>query len=161
MTVTRMTVPLAIEATSVTPRARTSNYPEPFYRRMSRRLKRQLGDAFGLRSFGVNLTVLQPGGESALLHRHSVQDEFVYILQGEPTLVTDRGEVALRPGMCCGFAANGAAHQIVNRTSSDVVMLEVGDRQPGDTASYPADDIAAAQDGDGNWVFARKDGTPY
>jgi uncharacterized cupin superfamily protein len=153
--------PLAIDAASMPPRARSSNYPEPFFSRMSRREKRQLGERFGLRNFGVNLTRLAPGGESALLHRHSRQDEFVYVLQGEPTLVTDRGETVLRPGMCAGFPASGPAHQLVNRTNSEVVYLEVGDRTPGDEVLYPADDIQAVLDGDGKWVFSRKDGTRY
>ena len=81
---------------------------------MSRREKRALGDLFGLKNFGVNLTRLLPGGESALLHQHSKQDEFIYILTGEPTLVTDAGVAALRPGMCAGFirgARNQGLHQ--------------------------------------------------
>lgn len=56
---------------------RPSSYPEPFFSRMLKREKRPLGDLFDLRNFGVNLTPLHPGGESALLHRHSKQDEFV------------------------------------------------------------------------------------
>jgi uncharacterized cupin superfamily protein len=109
----------------------------------------------------VNLTRLAPGGESALLHRHSRQDEFVYVLEGEPTLVTDKDEVALRPGMCAGFAAAGIAHQLVNRTTRDAVYLEIGDRSAGDEGSYPRDDIKAAQAPDGRWIFAHKDGRPY
>lgn len=161
MTGNDLTKPLAVRAADVAPRTRPSNYPEPFSSRMAGREKRQLGDEFGLKNFGVNLTVLKPGGESALLHRHSKQDEFVYILQGDPVLVTDEGEAQLSPGMCAGFPARGAAHQLVNRTSSDVVYLEVGDRTPGDEGEYPADDIKAALGADGKWVFTRKDGTPY
>jgi uncharacterized cupin superfamily protein len=76
----------------------------------------------------VNLTNLLPGGESALLHRHSKQDEFVYILQGQPTLITDDGEIALGPYMCAGFPAAGRAHHLVNRTNLEVLFLEIGDR---------------------------------
>lgn len=152
--------PLAIEAASAPLRAKPSNYPEPFFSRMLRREKRPLGDLFGLKNFGVNLTTLKPGGESALLHRHSRQDELIYILEGEPTLVTDKGEVALRPGMCAGFPAGGVAHHLVNRTKRDVVYLEIGDRSPGDEGSYPNDDIKAVLV-DGKWAFARKDGTAY
>jgi uncharacterized cupin superfamily protein len=152
--------PLAIVAAEAAPKARQSNYPEPFLTRMRRREKRPLGDMFGLKNFGVNLTRLAPGGESALLHRHSKQDELVYILEGTPTLVTDRGEVQLAPGMCAGFPAAGLAHQLVNRTDSDVVYLEIGDRTPGDEGSYPADDIAAKPT-PGGWVFTHKDGRPY
>jgi uncharacterized cupin superfamily protein len=152
--------PLAIVAAEAAPKARQSNYPEPFLSRMRKREKRPLGDVFGLKNFGVNLTRLAPGGESALLHRHSNQDELVYILEGTPNLVTDRGEVQLAPGMCAGFPAAGLAHQLVNRTDSDVVYLEIGDRTPGDEGSYPADDIAAKLT-PGGWVFTHKDGRPY
>ena len=152
--------PLAIVATEAVPRARQSNYPEPFHSRMGKREKRPLGDVFGLKNFGVNLTRLAPGGESALLHRHSRQDELVYILEGRPTLVTDRGEVELAPGMCAGFPAAGLAHQLVNRTTRDVVFLEVGDRTPNDEGTYPADDIAATLT-PGGWTFTHKDGSAY
>ena len=152
--------PLAIVAASAAPRAKQSNYPEPFLSRMGKREKRPLGDVFGLKNFGVNLTRLAPGGESALLHRHSKQDELVYILEGTPTLVTDRGEVLLTPGMCAGFPATGLAHQLVNRTNTDVVFLEVGDRTPNDEGTYPADDIAAKLT-PGGLTFTHKDGKPY
>ena len=154
-------LPAAIEAASAPPRTKKSNYPEPFASRMAAREKRPLGDLFGLRSFGVNLTRLAPGGISALHHRHSRQDEFVYVLEGEPTLVTDDGEVQMRPGMCAGFAANGRAHHLENRSSHDVVVLEVGDRAPGDHGSYPADDLQAVMGEDGSWKFTHKDGSPY
>jgi uncharacterized cupin superfamily protein len=153
--------PVALRAADVAPRTKPSVYPEPFFSRMARREKRQLGDVFGLKNFGVNLTRIAPGGESSLLHRHSRQDEFIYILEGTPTLVTDDGEFALAPGMCAGFPAGGIAHQLVNRSDADVVYLEVGDRTAGDEGSYPNDDIKAELGTDGRWRFSRKDGTPY
>ncbi|HEX2828345.1 MAG TPA: cupin domain-containing protein [Burkholderiales bacterium] len=152
--------PAAIVARNAAPRARKSNYPEPYAARMEAREKRVLGDVFGLTNFGVNLTRLAPGGSSALRHSHTKQDEFVYILEGAPVLVTDEGETALEPGMCAGFKAGGTAHHLVNRTQRDVVFLEVGDRTPGDAAVYPDDDIRAAMV-DGAWRFTHKDGTPY
>ncbi|WP_045836696.1 cupin domain-containing protein [Hyphomicrobium sp. 99] len=153
--------PLAIAADAAPLRTKPSNYPEPFFSRMGKREKRPLGDIFGLKNFGVNLTTLLPGGESALLHRHSKQDEFVYILEGRPTLVTDQGEIELAPGICAGFPAAGIAHHLVNRTESDVVYLEIGDRTPGDEGSYPNDDLKASLGPDGKWIFTRKDGRPY
>ena len=151
----------AILAMDVPPRARRSNYPEPYASRMAGREKRPLGDFFGLANFGVNLTRLAPGGVSALRHAHSRQDEFVYILSGRPTLRTNEGEVELAPGMCAGFkAGTGDAHHLVNRTGEDVLYLEVGDRTAGDRANYPDDDIQAVMS-DGNWRFTHKDGSPY
>lgn len=153
--------PLALRAQEAEKRSKPSNYPEPFFTRMAKREKRPLGTLFGLSNFGVNLTRLAPGGESALLHRHSRQDEFVYILEGAPTLVTEEAEVPLSPGMCAGFPAGGQAHHLVNRTDQDAVFLEVGDRSSGDAVSYPQDDLQAVLGPDGTWQFAHKDGRPY
>ncbi len=144
---------IAVRAEDVAPRTKPSNYPEPFASRMTGRLKRPLGDWFGLRNFGVNLTRLRPGAVSALHHHHSRQDEFIYVVEGEPTLFTDAGEIQLKPGMVAGFAAHATAHHLENRTHTDCVILEVGDRSEGDTVSYPEDDIMAARDEDGQWRF--------
>jgi len=153
--------PVAIRAADAPARVRPSNYPEPFASRMTGRQKQPLGDLFGLANFGVNLTRLAPNAVSALRHAHSKQDEFIYILQGNPTLYTDDGQTRLSPGMCAGFrAATGNGHQLINQTSEDVVYLEVGDRTPGDEGTYPDDDLAAVAV-DGKWRFAHKDGTPY
>jgi uncharacterized cupin superfamily protein len=153
--------PVALFAAEAPPRLKSSNYPEPFASRMAGRDKRPLGDVFGLTNFGVNLTRLKPGGSSALRHAHTKQDEFVYILEGRPTLVTDGGRTALEPGMCAGFKAGaGDAHCLVNETDADVVYLEIGDRTAGDAVDYPDDDIAVVTI-DGQRQAAHKDGTPY
>jgi uncharacterized cupin superfamily protein len=149
-------------AAAATPRAIQSIYPEPFASRTAGRLKRPLGDPFGLTNFGVNHTRLAPGAMSALRHIHSRQDELVYVLEGRPTLITGLGERELAAGMCVGFkAADGNAHQIVNRTDADVVLLEIGDRSAGDEVVYPDDDIQAGSTPDGKRIFTHKDGTPY
>ena len=154
--------PTALVAADVAPRAKSSNYPEPFFSRVAGRAKRPLGDLFGLTNFGVNLTRLAPGAPSALRHAHTRQDEFVYILEGRPTLVTNAGRTALEAGMCAGFkGGSGDAHHLVNETGEDVVYLEIGDRTLGDTATYPDDDLAAVSVDGGGWRFAHKDGTPY
>jgi uncharacterized cupin superfamily protein len=153
--------PIAILAADAPPRTKPSNYPEPFAALMNGRQKRTLGDLFGLANFGVNLTRIAPGGMSALRHAHTRQDEFVYILEGHPTLHTDEGLTPLAPGMCAGFkAGTGNGHRLVNSTGADVVYLEIGDRIPGDEVAYPDDDLRA-QMVEGRWVFAHKDGRPY
>lgn len=152
--------PIAVEATEVVPR-KTSIYPEPFASRMQGREKSVLGDIFGLTNFGVNLTRLLPGSGSALRHAHTRQDEFIYILQGNPVLVSDVGETNLSPGMCAGFkAGTGNATQLLNRTEAEVVYLEVGDRSEGDSVVYPDDDLQAVFN-EGKWTFLHKDSSPY
>ncbi len=154
--------PITLVARDVSPRARRSGYPPDLAAKIGGREKRVLGDLFGLRNFGVNLTRLPPGAASALRHAHRTQDEFIYVLEGEPTLLTDAGETPLRPGMCAGFAAGtGDAHCLVNRGSTDVLYLEIGDRSPGDAVTYPDDDLKAELAPDGSWRYSRKDGTPF
>jgi uncharacterized cupin superfamily protein len=99
---------------------------------------------------------------SALRHAHTKQDEFIYVLEGTPTLITDSGETMLQAGMCAGFkCGTGDAHHLVNRGAGDVVYLEIGDRTLGDEAHYPDDDIVATKTTDGSRKFTAKDGTPY
>lgn len=157
--------PIAIVARKTPPRAKPTSPPFPpemVARVALGRDKRVLGDLFGLTNFGVNLTRLAPGGQSALRHAHGKQDEFVYLLEGEVVLITNAGETLLKPGMCAGFkAGTGDAHHLVNRTTKDVVFLEVGDRSAGDSVTYPDDDVVAVYGADGKWKYSRKDGTPY
>jgi uncharacterized cupin superfamily protein len=153
--------PAAIIAAEVPARTTRSVYPEPFASMMSGREKRPLGDMFGIKKFGINLTRLAPGSQSALLHKHTLQEEFIFILEGQPTLITETNEIQLQPGMCAGFIPDDVAHKLENRTTNDVVYLEVGDRIKGDAVSYPADDLVGIFDANGQWSFAHKNGEPY
>ena len=75
----------------------TSGYPAQFRQVCDGREKQVLGNVVGLTQFGVNLTRLKPGAASALRHWHEVEDEFVYVLQGEMCWSrTGRGAVAAR-----------------------------------------------------------------
>ena len=144
------------------PESSSTGYPKPYKSRVAGRHKRRLGDHVGLKNFGVNLTRLDPGAESSMRHWHMKQDEFVYIVEGEITLVTDAGRQKLGPGMAAGFPAGKAdGHQLVNETDKPVLYLEIGDRTPGDEGSYPADDLKAVLGPDGRWSFSHKDGRPY
>ena len=150
-------LPKAVNAREVAPRAAVSFYPEPFKARMAGRSKRQLGELFGLKNFGVNLTSLAPNALSSIRHSHSKQDEFIYVVQGHPTLHTNEGKTPLAPGMCVGFkAGTGNAHHLHNETAEEVLYLEIGDRTPGDEVNYPDEDLRVV-----DRKFVHKDGTPY
>ena len=152
--------PVAIQSELV-PARTGSGYPEPFAARVAGRAKRALGDVFGLTAFGVNLSRLPPGACSSLRHSHALEDEFVFVLEGTPTLVTDVGETPLQPGMCAGFrAGSGDAHHLINRSDADVVYLEIGSRADDERVIYPDDDLAG-RTVDGHWRYFHKDGQPY
>ncbi|OCQ92753.1 cupin [Nostoc sp. MBR 210] len=144
------------------PSRSTSIYPEKFRPRVAGRVKKALGNAAGLKNYGVNLVTLAPGSSSSLRHWHTRQDEFIYIIEGEITLVTNEGEQILTPGMMAGFPAgeeNG--HQLVNNSEQIVVYLEVGDRTPDDEAYYPEDDLVAKNGVNGERIFTTRDGILY
>jgi uncharacterized cupin superfamily protein len=152
--------PIAAESTPGT--MGQTIYPAPYTELVKGRLKRKLGDVFGLTNFGVNLTHLQPGSASALAHSHSQQDEFIFVISGSPTLVLAEKEFILKPGDCCGFKAGlGVAHHLVNRSTETVTYLEIGDRTLGDQVDYPDADLSASQLTPGVWTITHKDGSPY
>ncbi len=138
-----------------------SDYPEPFRVNVAGRGRRALGDALGLKNFGVNFTRLPPGSASSQRHWHSKQDEFVYIVEGEVVLVTDAGEQVLSAGMVAGFPAkSGDGHQLINRSERDAIYLEIGDRSANDDCDYPDIDMLVRWI-DGEEKYVHKDGTPY
>lgn len=152
--------PPALDPADV-PERRGSGYPEPFRSRMGERVKRRLGDACGLTRFGVNLVTLGPGGQSALRHFHTAEDEFVYVLDGEVVLVTDAGEQVLCAGDCAGYPGGKRdGHHFVNRSGAPARYLEIGNRDPDDAPCYPDDDLMWIEDAAGGY-YARKDGRRY
>lgn len=152
--------PLALPAAAVPPQPRAGGYPAALAAIIAGREKRELGEPFGLANFGVNLTRLAPGAASSLHHRHARSDEWIYVLEGTPTLYLGDAQRRLVPGDCAGFPAGGPPHHLVNHGAGDAVLLEVGDRAAGDSIAYPEDDLAAAMQPDGSWRHTRKDGTP-
>ncbi|MBV9991444.1 MAG: cupin domain-containing protein [Alphaproteobacteria bacterium] len=140
------------------PERRGSAYPAPFDSIAKDRVRQRLGDAAGLTQFGVNLLQLPPGAASSQRHWHSAEDEFVYVVSGEVTLVTDKGEEVLRAGDCAGFPANnGDGHQLINKSGAMAVCLEVGTRTGNDVCTYSDIDMVIGL----RMGYTRKDGTPY
>lgn len=138
------------------PKRTSSSYPGPFKEQVKGRTKQRVGDAAGLKNFGVNWVMLEPGAVSALRHWHEKQDEFVYVVAGELTLITNEQEYILTAGMMAGFRAGEPdGHQLVNRSSGLATYLEIGDRTFPDRVHYPDDDLQAYSEGDG-WQFASK-----
>jgi uncharacterized cupin superfamily protein len=133
-------------------------YPPPFDEPCRTRERKRLGDLAGLTQFGVNLLRLPPGAWSSQRHWHTTEDEFVYVLSGEVTLVTDAGAEVLRAGDAAGFKANDRdGHCLQNRSAAEATVLEIGTRAA-DNAAYYSDIDMMAQQSTG---YTRRDGTPY
>ena len=143
---------------SATRRTKGSKYPRPYDEQCRERVRHALGDAAALTQFGVNLLRLPPGVWSSQRHWHSLEDEFVWVVEGEVVLVTEDGEELLGPGDCAGFKAGAAnGHHLQNRSMRDALVLEIGSRSTDDASDYPDIDL--------RWSRAlgqtHKDGTKY
>ena len=147
-----------VDITAV-PKIKGTFYPPPFNSPSAERVRQRLGNAGGLADFGVNLMHLPPGNWSSQRHWHSHEDEFVYVLEGELTLIEDDGETLLGAGDCAAFPkGTGNGHHMINRSGATAVYLEVGSRAPADlTTCSDIDMMSANTDG----RFVHKDGTPY
>ena len=150
----------AMDPASIAPRTGTS-YPKEHREQVERRSKRALGDALGLTHYGVNLVELEPGAWSSQRHWHSAEDEFMVVVSGELTLITDAGRQVLSAGMVAGFPAGTAdGHHLVNESEQTAVYLEVGDRSDDDEVRYPDIDMVLTRRSEGG-VYRHNDGRPY
>jgi uncharacterized cupin superfamily protein len=143
--------------------ARTgSGYPEPFRQNVMSRAKRALGNAFGLTRYGVNLVELPPGSWSSQRHWHTREDEFIYIVSGHLTLVTDEGEQPMTPGMVAGFPAGDPnGHHLINSSGQTASYLEIGDRDSQDEVVYPDIDLLYKLNDDGKHAYTNREGIAY
>lgn len=133
-------------------------YPSPFNETVEGRYRKRLGVEAGLNQFGVNLTKLDPGAQSALRHWHENEDELVYIVSGEVILVEDEGETLLKAGDAAGWkAGEDNGHHLINRSNNPATYIEIGTRAPKERAHYPDDDLLYESDAG----FTHKDGSPY
>jgi len=141
------------------PERKGSGYPAPFNEKTAGRVRRRLGDAGGLSDFGVNMTHLPPGAWSSQRHWHTAEEEFVYVLSGELTLVTDDGEEIFRAGDCAAFPKNTPnGHHFINQSNAPATLLEIGTRPGNDVCHYPDIDLHIDEKIS---VYTHKDGTPY
>jgi uncharacterized cupin superfamily protein len=116
----------------------------------------QLG---GLTQFGAYVEALEPGSRSADRHWHEQEDEFLYVLSGEATVIEDDGAHSLRPGdAACWPAGVPNAHRVENRSTALCTYLIVGTRAPRDVVHYPDDGRVLYNEGD-RWRLLRTDGT--
>jgi uncharacterized cupin superfamily protein len=139
----------------------STGYPEPYRSAVAGRVRQRLGDAAGLDQFGVNLTRLKPGAQSAQRHWHAAEDEFVFVIEGELVLCENDGETVVRAGDAAAFKAGVAnGHCLVNRSARDAVYLEIGTRCTREDVDYPDIDLRYRKD-EGGVRYLHKSGARY
>jgi uncharacterized cupin superfamily protein len=104
---------------------------------------------------GVKLGTLAPGDSSYAYHAHRSEEEWLYLLSGEPVMVIDGAEVALHPGDFVAFPAPSVPHVLTNPGSTDAVYLMGGTDEPYTVVDYPERGCSALlmQDAEGRLAF--------
>jgi uncharacterized cupin superfamily protein len=135
-----------------------SRYPGPFDKPCQDKVRYRLAAAAGLKDIGVNLLRLSPGAWSSQRHWHTKAEEFIYVVAGEITLVTEAGEEVLRAGEFTAFLPGiPDGHHLQNRSDSEALIIEIGSaKAQGDEATYPDIDLKSIGS-----RYYRKNGTPY
>jgi len=101
------------------------------------RIRKSLGDAVGLNNIGVHLIYVEPGKDTTEYHKHYYEEECIYVLSGEGTLVIEGESFQFEEGDFVGFPANTAAHSLKNTGLETLVCLVMGQRLEQDVADYP------------------------
>ncbi|HEX2574400.1 MAG TPA: cupin domain-containing protein [Polyangia bacterium] len=158
---THAKTPAALDPLTL-PEINRTGYPAPFAADVAGRFYRRLGPLLGLTQFGVSIARLEPGAWSSQRHWHENEDEFLYVMEGRPTLVTDQGEQELQPGMVAGFPAGAPnGHHLINKSDRPALVLVVGTKAAADCAHYSDVDLLYRREADGKEGFFKKSGEKY
>lgn len=94
---------------------------------------------FGLTRIGIHHERLPPGRRTSFPHAESLEEEFVYVIEGTPDVWLDGELHRLQAGDSVGFpAGTGQAHTFINNSDADVRLLIVGEvSKPENRIYYP------------------------
>ena len=114
------------------------------------------GKHMGLTRIGIHHELIPPGRRTSWPHAESDEDEFVYVIEGEPDVWLDGTLHRLKPGDGVAFPyGTGIAHTFINNTESDVQLLVVGEKsKPSNRLIYPLNPTRREQLGDRYWYDA-------
>ena len=138
-----------------------TNYPAPYDEGMGNYTAWPFSDGAGLTQFGAGLETLHPGARSSQRHWHENEDEFLYMLEGEMTVIEEWGETIIKPGEAAAWRAGSEnGHSLYNHTDKDATYLIVGTRAPRDVCHYSDIDLLYTRD-NGVSIFTRRDGSGF
>lgn len=117
-----------------------------------------LSVALGLTRIGVGHDLLPPGRRTSWPHAEMDEEEFVYVVEGEPDVWIDGCLYRLRPGDGVGFPdRTGIAHCLINNTDKPVRLITVGEAsRRRSKCVYPLHPKRNKEIGEGLWKNAPK-----
>jgi uncharacterized cupin superfamily protein len=97
-----------------------------------------VGQRIGGELIGATMSEVEPGDRLWPYHTHYLNEEWVIVLRGEPTLRTPEGEHVLKEGdVVCFPRGKDGAHQIINRTDSPIRVLMLSSMIRGEIIELP------------------------
>lgn len=86
------------------------------------------GKKLGLKKLGIHHELLPPGRRTSWPHAESEEEEFIYVIEGNPDVWIDGNLHRLKPGDGVAFpAGTGISHTFINNTNEMVRLLVVGE----------------------------------
>ena len=104
-----------------------------------------VSNAGGLTQFGAYSVTLPPSAKASDRHWHSVEDEFLLVLDGTATVIDDNGAHQLGAGDAAAWRKGDPnAHHVLNQSAAPVRYLVIGSRVAEDILQSCLDDVSTA-----------------
>ncbi|MGM4924503.1 cupin domain-containing protein [Tardiphaga sp. 804_B3_N1_9] len=96
-----------------------------------------ISGAANLKNLTIHQEILKPGRRSSPPHYHSIKEEIVYVVSGNPSVCIDGKHRQLSPGEFVGFPASVPRfHMIANYHDMDAVLIVISVDSDADTVSF-------------------------
>jgi uncharacterized cupin superfamily protein len=97
-----------------------------------------LSRPLGLSRIGVHYELLKPGRRTSWPRAEEKEEEFIFVLEGNPDVWVDGEIFPLRPGDCVAFRpGTGISHTFLNNSEQDAKLLVIGDKVDDNRVYYP------------------------
>ena len=98
-----------------------------------------IGKILGLQKIGIHLETLLPGRRTSWPHSESEEEEFAYVIEGNPEVWIDGVLYPLVPGDFVAFpSGTGISHTFLNNSDKTVLLLVGGEKsKPTNKIFYP------------------------
>jgi uncharacterized cupin superfamily protein len=107
-----------------------------------------------LKKLGIHHHTLPPGTRTSWPHAERDEEEFVYVLEGNPDVWLDGELYHLSPGDAVGWpVATGQSHTVMNNSTENVRLLVVGEAStPEGGVYYPLNPSRKERIGNNWWT---------
>ena len=101
-----------------------------------------ISGAVNLKNLTLHQEILKPGRRSSPAHYHSIKEEIVYVVSGNPSVSINGKQKRLKAGEFVGFSASVRFyHMITNDSDSDAVLLVISSDHEEDIVSYQQEQL--------------------